>query len=160
MIKRVLVQQEEVWKEFALTAWPDFWTTGRMVVTKETMDKAVQAEKEEWQAIMRIPAQFGKYRRRINDLDEDSARVEQAISLKLDLMAKHSTIRESHATSIMSAAVFGFTLVTIVFTPLSFFTSLFALPIDRFQDNQVFGRFSNETGMYTTNYVGKFIGES
>lgn len=28
MVKRVLVQQEEVWKEFALTAFPAFWETG------------------------------------------------------------------------------------------------------------------------------------
>jgi len=36
----------------------------------------------------------------------------------------------------MSAAVIGFigfTIITIIFTPLSFIVALFALPIDRFQ---------------------------
>ncbi|KAI8946097.1 hypothetical protein F4801DRAFT_81567 [Xylaria longipes] len=49
----------------------------------------------------------------------------------------------------MSAAIVGFTVITIIFAPLSFFTSLFALPIDQFQQNQ--------EGKYTTNYIGKWI---
>jgi hypothetical protein len=92
-----------------------------MVVPKKLMDMARPAEREEWQAIVRIPALVGKYHRRIEALDEDAVRVEQAIGAKIDLMAKHATIRESHATAIMSAAVLGFTLITVIFTPLSFF---------------------------------------
>ncbi|KPI36270.1 Ankyrin-2 [Cyphellophora attinorum] len=160
MIKRVVIQQEGVWKDFALTAWPDFWPfgpDGRMTVPVEILAKASDAERNEWRIIVKIPATFSKYYRRLEALDEDAARVEQAIAVKLDLMAKHATIRESHTSAIMSAAVFGFTLITIVFTPLSFFASLFALPIDSFQRSQISGRFSDESGMYTTDCIGRWI---
>lgn len=162
MIKRVLTQQEDVWKDFALTAFPDSWPygpDGRMTVPKEVLETAGSVELEEWRIIVKIPAKISKYHRRLEALDEEAARVEQAIGVKLDLMTKHASIRESHRTAIMSAAVFGFTLITIVFTPLSFFATLFALPVDSFQGSQTLGRFSNETGMYTTTYIGKWIGK-
>lgn len=158
MIKRVVLQQEEVWKDFAFDAWPEHWPNGqdgRMVVPRDTLKGD---DGELWRIVMHAQTLFGKYRRRIEQLDEDADRVERAITTKLELMAKHATLKESHATSIMSAAVFGFTIVTIIFKPLSFFASLFALPIDTFQNHQVVGRFSSEAGMYTTNYVGKYIG--
>lgn len=164
MIKRVLHQQERVWKDFALAAWPgkDSWPDGpegRLVIPEEDRQLHFLDHQNDCDEIERIPARFSKYHRRIKDLDEDSARVEQAINAKLELMAKHATIRESHATAVMSAAVFGFTLVTIIFTPLSFFAALFALPIDRFQAAQDPGKFSRETGMYSTKYIGKWIGK-
>jgi hypothetical protein len=56
-------------------------------------------------------------------------------------MVKHASLRESHATSMMSAAIFGFTLITIIFTSLSLFASLFALPINRLQAQQISGLF-------------------
>ncbi|OAL56467.1 hypothetical protein IQ07DRAFT_8502 [Pyrenochaeta sp. DS3sAY3a] len=165
MIKRVLLQQERVWKDFAQAAWPekDSWPDGPegpLVIFKgqrQHSSLSFRDYEKDWDEIERIPARFSKYHRRINELNEDSARVEQAISAKLELMAKHATIRESHATAVMSAAVFGFSLVTIIFTPLSFFAALFALPIDRFQAAQDPGKFSSETGMYSTKYIGKWI---
>ena len=75
-------------------------------------------------------------------------------------MAKHASLRESHATAMMSAAIFGFTLITIVFTPLSFFASLFSLPIDRLQVHQTGGLFSDQSGMYSARYVGTYMGKS
>ena len=41
----------------------------------------------------------------------------------------------AQSSYLLSAAVIGFTVITIIFTPLSFFSSLFALPIDRFERN-------------------------
>jgi hypothetical protein len=91
-------------------------------------------------------------------LDADAERVARAIDRKLDLKATHASLKEAHTTAIMSAAVFRFTLITIIFTPLSFIVSLFALPIDRFQKDQVPSVWNDQTGMYSTNYVGKWIG--
>jgi hypothetical protein len=53
----------------------------------------------------------------------------------------------------------GFTIVTIIFVPLSFVMSLFALPIDRFQQNQIDSPWSSGTKMYSTNYIGKWAGK-
>jgi Mg2+ and Co2+ transporter CorA len=80
--------------------------------------------------IQRPQFQFAKFKRQIAKLNEDAERVERAIDRKLDLKTKHASLNEAHATAIMSAAVFGFTIITIIFMPLSFLVSLFALPID------------------------------
>lgn len=114
-----------------------------------------------WREIERPQAQFEQYKRRIDQLDESAARVEASIATVLDLKAKHASMKEAHSTSVMSAAVFGFTLVTIIFTPLSFMLSLFALPIQRLQDHQVKSQWGGDSapGVYKTNYVGKFMGK-
>ncbi|KAI1328077.1 hypothetical protein F5Y16DRAFT_164982 [Xylariaceae sp. FL0255] len=58
-------------------------------------------------------------------------------------------MRETHATTVMSAAIFGFTVITIIFTPLSFMVGLFALPVDQFQ--------LNTNQQYTTPYLGRWL---
>ncbi|KAF2804774.1 uncharacterized protein BDZ99DRAFT_467031 [Mytilinidion resinicola] len=157
MIKSVLLQQEEVWKEFISTAWPNYWVDGRFTPPFNDGFGA-------WRDIARPQVQFPKFKRRIAQLDEDAQRVENSISITLDLKAKHAGLRqtqastkEAHSAAVMSAAVFGFTIVTIIFTPLSFMLALFALPLQRLQDNQIASRWSSDSGMYTTNYVGKWM---
>lgn len=109
-----------------------------------------------WQVIERPQAQFEQYKRRIAQLNDSAARVESSIAAVVDLRSKHASMKEAHSTAIMSAAVFGFTLVTIVFTPLSFMLSLFALPIQNLEDHQVESRW-NGSGVYQTGYVGRYM---
>jgi len=159
MIKTVSLQQEEVWKDFASQAWPEHWPDGsdgqfKLDLTSQT---TFETPKEIWNKIRRPQSQFTKFKRRVAKLDEDAQRVERAIDRKLDLKTKHANMNESHVTAIISAAVFGFTIITIIFTPLSFIVSLFTLPIDRFQKQQVPSLWNNQTGMYSTNYIGKWI---
>jgi hypothetical protein len=166
MIKTILFQQEEVWKDFANKAWPTCWPDGpdgrfKAPERPESTDNGTFFEEQRkiWSKIQRPQIQFAKFKRRIAKLDEDAERVERAIDRKLDLKAKHASLKEAHTMAIMSAAVFGFTIITIIFTPLSFIVGLFALPIDRFQQHQIQSVWTNQAGMYSTNYVGKWIGE-
>ncbi|PMD47078.1 hypothetical protein L207DRAFT_150585 [Hyaloscypha variabilis F] len=162
MIKTVLFQQEEVWRDFANRAWPSYWPDGpggRFKPPSEAPDDTAFSEMDRriWIKIQRPQIQFAKFNRRIAKLDADAERVERAIDRKLDLKTKHASLREAHTMAIMSAAVFGFTIVTIIFTPLSFVVALFALPIDRFQKQQVPSVWTDQAGMYSTNYMGKWI---
>jgi hypothetical protein len=75
----------------------------------------------------------------------------------LDLRQKHIALQETHSMSVMSASVFAFTIITIVFTPLSFATSLFALPIDRFVSHQMSG--SEDNPVYPSSYITKWLGK-
>jgi len=167
MISTVLFQQEEVWKEFVNRTWPQYWPDGpngrfkppeRLEVTVDETSKH-PVPPEVWRKIQKPQNQFAKFKRQISKLDADAERVARAIDRKLDLKATHASLKESHTTAIMSAAIFGFTIITIIFTPLSFAVTLFALPIDRFQKDQVPSVWGGQTGMYSTNYVGKWIGE-
>lgn len=160
MIRRVLLQQEEVWSEFANNAWPEVWASrqdGRMIYPPDSQSDTLR---EEIRLSMRPKVRLQKFQQKIAQLDENAERVERFLILELDLKQKHATMRESHATAIMSAAVFGFTIITIIFTPSSFIMSLFALPIDRFQQNQKRSRWTDEAGMYSTNYIGKWTGRT
>ncbi|KAI0534254.1 hypothetical protein GGR58DRAFT_67127 [Xylaria digitata] len=124
MVKSVLAEQEEVWKEFMKSEWPN------------------QEPKELW----RPQTKFHKYRRRVAKLEEDAGGVKRNIATKLDLKQKHAAI--------MSASVFGFTVITVIFTPLSFVAALFALPIDEFDKGK---EGNNKDGVYLSKYIGKWV---
>lgn len=152
MIQTVLLEQEEVWREFTFMAWPDWWPTGpegKFQVPKEK-------EHSDWKTIQRPQQQFPKFERRLQKLDDDAERVQRSIELRLDLKQKHASLQLARSGSVMSASVFGFTIITVIFTPLSFMVGLFALPIDRFQQNQVQVQ-GGDTAVYLTGYIGKWI---
>ncbi|KAI1302731.1 hypothetical protein F5Y03DRAFT_360839 [Xylaria venustula] len=158
MMQTVLFQQEEIWKEFTYKTWPQFWPdgeNGRFKLSFEDKsykgsDEDQRREADAWGVIAKPQDQFPKYRKRFEKLDQDAARVEKYILIQLDLKQKHAALKETHTTTIMSASIVGFTVITIIFAPLSFLTSLFALPIAQFSQNQ-------NDGKYTTNYIGKWI---
>ncbi|KAF2650652.1 hypothetical protein K491DRAFT_125414 [Lophiostoma macrostomum CBS 122681] len=156
MIKRVILQQEEVWKEFASASWPEFWTDdhdGKLAINPQQWKVIPEKDREFWISVLRVEPVFKKYLKRVAQLDEDAQRVERSITAMLDLKTKHAAMREAHTSAIMSAAVLGFTIVTIIFTPLSFLTSLLALPMADFQTSQSQSSFTSESGVYSSSYV-------
>lgn len=160
MIRRLFSQQEEVWRDFASNAWPETWAdclNGRM---NQQSDAKKQDEREITKIIMRPRSRIQKHQRRVAQLDEDAERVERSVGIQLDLKRQHTSLQEAHSTAVISAAAFGFAVITIVFTPLSFVMSLFALPIDRFQVNQIPSRWTSEAGMYPTMYIGTWAGKT
>ncbi|KAI8946179.1 hypothetical protein F4801DRAFT_583659 [Xylaria longipes] len=167
MIKSVLAEQEEVWKEFTGLMWPNQGPDQQPGDQqpgdrRNTRDPtSVGSEQSAWSVIgdkwfrelWRTQSRFNKYRRRISKLEQDAERVERNISTQLDLKQKHAAMKEAHSTAVISAAVFGFTIITIIFAPLSFVAALFALPIDEFNK----GKKGNEAdGVYSSNYIGKW----
>lgn len=161
MTESVLSQQEEVWRDFVFGIWPDLWREspdGRFGPTQALLNR-VDAGAETWKAIPKPHTQFKKYKRRIQTIKNKARRVEKIIAATLDLKQKHASMKEAHATAVMSASVFGFTVVTIIFAHLSFIVALFALPIDRFQRQQVNSIFSAETGAYKYHYIATWAGE-
>jgi hypothetical protein len=71
-----------------------------------------------------------RFKDRIEKVDQDAERVQNLVPQYLELKRSYASIKESHYTAILGAAVFGLSVVTIVFTPLSFAVALLALPND------------------------------
>jgi hypothetical protein len=143
MIKNILLKQEEVWK-MCLEDSPT------RVETTSNQDPVARIN-----SITERPKRdLNNFNQRIRRIDEDAERVEKVILVQLDLKAKHAGLRESHNSTALSAAVVGFTIITIIFTPLSFLASLFALPIDLFQRHQ------NAKSAYTKGYIETWMGKS
>ncbi|KAI0186038.1 hypothetical protein EV127DRAFT_514720 [Xylaria flabelliformis] len=182
MIKSVLAEQEEVWNEFLDLTLPSHGSVKqlgnqqrprsatlkqarryrphdrvRKTTTLKQMLKPKQPQRygqdEESRDILKIQTMFDKYRRRIAKLEQDAERVERDVSTQLDLKQKHATIKESHSLAVLSATVFGFTIITVIFAPLSFVVALFALPIDKFNE----GKYGNDKeGAYSSDYISKW----
>ena len=157
MIHSVLFEQEEVWRQFMKAKVPKAWfsppedqffippqITGRMLDVMEILE--------------RPQTQFAKYKRQIAKLDTDAERVEGFITLQLDLKSKHASLHEAHLTTLMSAAVIGFTIVTIIFTPLAFLASLLALSTSGFQNHQYNSTLTNGAPFYHSSYISRWMG--
>jgi Mg2+ and Co2+ transporter CorA len=158
MIKSVLSEQEEVWKDFTLKVWPEKWKDGRFEDTSNLQYVHGAAVLSDNLSLAQPQAHFEKYKREMQRLEENVKRVEDLVKNHLDLKQKYASMSEAHSAAILGTLVFGFTIITIIFTPLSFAISVFGLPIDRLQGKQIVSRWTNDAGMYTTNYIGKYIG--
>lgn len=176
MISSIITQQDEVWRSFVSNSWPSFFPDGPQgftmlqyskesdkFVTDQDDDLKLRGRRELFEQIAKPQHVFTRLKQRLQRLDDDAALVERSIEMRLDLRQKHASLQDAHASlkeaqkaTLMSASVIGFTLITAIFTPLSFMVSLFALPIDRFQTNKIG---SGDDAYYTTSYIGKWIGK-
>jgi hypothetical protein len=168
MIKSIIDQQDTVWKKF----YKDF---GKVV--------------ESWDAnlvriVTRPNEQIPEFRFRLEKIEKDGERIQSVIQAQLSLKSNYAALKESHNSTNLATAVIGFTIITVIFTPLSFLSSLFALSIDRLENNKspdtFKGKFSSNSsgnsaasdsnnssndfnggyssGVYTTNYIGTWMG--
>ncbi|KAI0479867.1 hypothetical protein F4859DRAFT_451889 [Xylaria cf. heliscus] len=183
MIKSVLTEQEEVFDEFIGSVLPNegheqqpanrqcikprattqSYSHRLRVRSKKIMGIGQRIKRRQsqrpresaYEDVLWIQRMFDKRRRRMAKLEEDAERVERDVSTWLDLKQKHATMTEAHSLGILSAAVFGFTVITVIYTPLSFIAALFALPIDQFAE----GKNGNKDGEYSSRYIGKWSGK-
>jgi Mg2+ and Co2+ transporter CorA len=134
MIKSVVLQQEDVWKKFGKFGSFDI---SRTTQTQEQLEQ---------------------FKKRICRIGEDTTRVQERISMQLDLIARFAALKESHNSTVLSTAVIGFTVITVVFTPLAFLTSLFALLIHQLQNHQTNITVDGPKG-YSKAYIGRWMRE-
>ncbi|KAI1171757.1 hypothetical protein F4777DRAFT_36701 [Nemania sp. FL0916] len=123
MIQSILDQQHEVLMLFFEDPFPDPSTENLdcKVTLRETLTLVENA------------------RRRTEKIDQDAQRIEQVIQDKLNLKRTaasieiaNASIKEARETKLLSIIVLGFTIITLIFTPISFLATLFALDIDTF----------------------------
>jgi hypothetical protein len=89
---------------------------------------------------------------RIDKIDQDAERVQNLVPQYLELKRSYASIKEANYTATLGAAVFGLSLVTIIFTPLSFAAALLALPSDGIYLNTTADTHTKRT---ITRYTGK-----
>ncbi|CAG8954958.1 hypothetical protein HYFRA_00008647 [Hymenoscyphus fraxineus] len=159
MIQSVISQQEQVWRQFMNAKFPEW---GIKSPEENLVIKVQPNHRYPWiveivEVLERPQKQFANYKRQIAKLDADAERVEDAIRFLLDLKSKHDSLKEAHLTTLMSAAVIGFTIITIIFTPLAFLASLFALSTDKSQNNLQNSTLANGAPFYDSSYIGKWM---
>lgn len=124
--------------------------------------------------VCRPNEQIPDLRSKIEKIEKDAQRIQNMIQAQLGLKSNYAALKESHNSTILGIAVFGFTIVTIIFTPLSFLAALFALSIDRLENNKSSDTFNGtfsgtrsshfdgvySSGVYSTSYIGKYMGKN
>ncbi|KAI1170584.1 hypothetical protein F4777DRAFT_594859 [Nemania sp. FL0916] len=166
MIQEILTQQLEIFENLI----EDF--ENRDPDIKDLLDPRVdpadlcrEKDKEHWKTIKIGRGKIQKYLKRVNKIDSDAERVEKRIQESLNLKWTHSSIHDAHTGLLLSTAVIGFTVITVIFAPLAFMTALFALPIDILARNQFLSEKTSDesntadkagaalTPTYSTRYV-------
>lgn len=139
MIKHTLEQQERVLMQFL----------------KDCKQASEEPLLPYWVPIKASQETIQQYMRRVEKIDGDADRIEKNIQDMLNLKRTHASIRDAHSSLILSTAVIGFTVITIVFTPLAFLTALFALKIDGFERLQI----SGSDGVFHSGKIGGIFGK-
>ena len=150
-LKNIIIQQQRVWDLRAV----DFKDKPENASNQETVVRI--------RGITRRPEMdFARFHDHIRRIGEDVEYVEKYIFAELDLMNKHASLRTSRYSTVIGLLGFTFAVVTIIFTPLSFFTSLLALPVTQFQDHQ-FNHTSSASGntvvAYKSGELGGWMGK-
>jgi hypothetical protein len=129
MIHHVLEQQEHILNNLLDDRAPAAPAT----VNEESTGPADPRDPPDWTPVENARETLGQYKRRVKKIDGDAERIEKSIQDMLNLKRTHASIKDAHSSLIVSTAVIGFTVITIVFAPLAFLTALFALKIDGFE---------------------------
>ncbi|OAL39988.1 hypothetical protein AYO20_00901 [Fonsecaea nubica] len=152
-IDQVLTQQKNIISDFR----------GSLVVEKE--DVILHPENANPKLIAKRSLEddekrIDTYRARIAKIQKDADRIDQAINNALNLKRTAASIQDARNSAkdartslLLGWAVLGFTIITIMFAPLSFMTSLLALPVDSLR--QFNG--TDATGAPTAIYRSGFI---
>ncbi|RBA14968.1 hypothetical protein FPRO05_13184 [Fusarium proliferatum] len=73
---------------------------------------------------------------RIGVMDSEAAKTTDSLSNITQAMLAQAALKEAEAARFMNFIILPFTIVTVIFTPLSFMTSLFAVNSDGFPHNE------------------------
>jgi hypothetical protein len=134
MVLYVLEQQKKVLKD---------------LIDEKNIDEDLYPD---WARVRRAESSLAQYEGRIKKIDGDTERIEKAVNDMLNLKRTYASIKDTHSSLLLSTAVIGFTVITIVFAPLAFLTALFALKIDGFEKLHVNG--SDPDSAYKSSYMG------
>ena len=141
MLKTIFMQQETVLKE----------------MRKNIMNKLEQDD-EPFMQQLKTDKAFDELRRRIENpkrdidrMDEQAKRIYNSIRDLLDLKQKHANAMQAADTARQGQTLMVFTVVTVIFLPLSFLAAFFAINI------KVFPRGSDGHPEMSLGYVSKYV---
>lgn len=153
MILDILDQQEKVLDDLLKDALDDS-NARRTRDEADPKDRSNLFEKD-WEKVRMAKVRLEQYRKCIAKIDRDADLIEKSVQEQLNLKRTYAAMKDAHNSVVLGAAVIGFTLVTIIFTPLAFLTSLYALPIDSVVKHQYQDGDSN---VYSGKYIGRIFG--
>ncbi|KAI1304476.1 hypothetical protein F5Y03DRAFT_357436 [Xylaria venustula] len=173
MIQEILGQQLELLRNY-IDDYEDNNPDSLVFIESPLRSPSQKLDIRFWEKVTSSENTIETYQKRVEKINRDAERVEKMIQDQLNLKRTYASIEDTRSSIrlgiaglILSTAVIGFTVITIIFAPLAFVTALFALPIDSLVRNQVTlnGAGGNSqaedgiqsTSVYTTRYVGTWF---
>lgn len=124
MIQAILNQQKEVMDKF-------------LADTQEERDAETSSKAQKvWEEVVQARQNIDQYINRINKIHKDAERAEKTIDSFLNLQRTYANIEDTQNNMLVGLAALAFAIVTVIFTPLGFMTSLFALPVREILQHQ------------------------
>ncbi|KAH7303952.1 hypothetical protein B0I35DRAFT_454968 [Stachybotrys elegans] len=148
LIKQVLETQLKVVMDFAEIFWPPHH---RYRLKEET--GTAKALGETFIRDCGLQAMIA----RVKEMDEDASATLQGLSNIIQAMQAQASLKEAEASRVMNLIILPFTIVTVIFTPLSFLTSLFAVNVLDFPTNEEGELRLPGTWFYWRIVAGEFI---
>lgn len=130
---------------------------GRKYALSPQIPDAARTEAEGWRSIMKAREALDGYEKRIQKIHDRADRVEKTIESYLNLKRTYANIEDTRNSLMIGFAASAFAFVTVIFTPLSFMTSLFALPIGVFERHKQTAAPGDE-GLYASSYIAGYTG--
>lgn len=143
MIKDVLEQQQDVVGQLI-----EYYLKN----TERSRRSASNYRADDWKEVANAEKRLEKYVKWVRKIDGDAERIEKVVQAQLDLKRTYSTIRDTRISLVLGTAVIGFTVITVIFTPLAFMASLFALPLEQLRKHQE----EDDNGVYYRTHYVKF----
>lgn len=125
MVQFVIDQQKEVLNRF-------IW----IYSVREGWDRDGPYMDEVYASVEQARKTLDLYTDRINRINKDAERVEKTIDSFLNLQRTYIDIEDTQNNVLVGLAALAFAIVTVIFTPLSFMTSLFTLPVREILQHQ------------------------
>lgn len=144
MIMSVLEQQKKIMNKF-------------LRETKDLQERATSQDKEGWAQVKQARALLNDYTERVEKIHRDGDRVDKTIESYLNLKRTYASIEDTRNSLMVGFAATAFAFVTVIFTPLSFMTSLFALPVDQFARQQ-YREEGSEDSVFKSSYIARWTG--
>jgi signal transduction histidine kinase len=154
MIRSVLEQQEKILDKLLA----DRTSNEAVPTTSPSALPTDNRKPADWALVEEARNTLSEYRQRADKIDHDAERVEKAIQDMLNLKRAVASSQDAHSSLILSTAVIGFTVITIVFAPLAFLTALFALKVEGF--GELYMKGAGQDGVYDKRKLAGILGES
>lgn len=158
MIRSVVAQQYRVWADLKTEILANWSDSTRQEREDEELKQAAESShkcpnKKEMKTIDEISFRLQRLEDRIDRADQNAERVQNLIPQYLELKRSCTAMKEFPYTALLRAAVFRFSIVTIIFVPMLFILALLSVPRDSLLVDSV-------KAEHKRFFIGKWTGKS
>ncbi|VUC36440.1 unnamed protein product [Clonostachys rosea] len=131
LLRQVFETQLKVIEEFSEIFWP-----GKDATVADGVTTQEKTTRDALRETFIRDCGLASMLERVKQMDEDASTTLQGLSNIIQAMQAQASLKEAESSRVMNIIILPFTIVTVIFTPLSFLTSLFTVNTLDFPHNE------------------------